>query len=87
MKEYVAIAVAGICFSLSSLATAGKAAAAPDGERISQAQSTPKTMCTQVISCGTKDGKVKEYPTPCDARDDGATSIHPKTGMSCDAAK
>ena len=47
----------------------------------------PKTMCAQVIYCGTKDGKVKEYPTPCDAGDDCATSIHPKTGMSCDAAK
>jgi hypothetical protein len=44
-------------------------------------------MCAQVISCGIKDGKVKEYSTPCDARDDGATNIHPKTGTSCDAAK
>jgi hypothetical protein len=43
------------------------------------------TTCEQVISCGTKDGVRKEYPTPCDARDDGATDIQPKTGPTCEA--
>jgi hypothetical protein len=44
------------------------------------------TVCEQVISCGTKDGVRKEYPTPCAARDDGATDIKPKTGPTCAAA-
>jgi hypothetical protein len=41
-------------------------------------------MCAQVISCGTKNGKRKQYPTPCAAQDDGATNIAPMTGSSCD---
>jgi hypothetical protein len=40
--------------------------------------------CPQVISCGTKDGKRKEYSDPCKAKEDGATNIEPKTGPSCD---
>jgi hypothetical protein len=59
--------------------------AAQDGERL--AQMTSKEMCAQIVSCGTKDGKAKEYPTPCAARDDGATDIHPKTGPACDVSK
>lgn len=47
------------------------------------AQATNEQMCAQVISCGTKNGKRKEYPTPCAAKDDGATQISPKTGPSC----
>jgi hypothetical protein len=43
-------------------------------------------VCEQVISCGTKNGVRKEYPTPCAARDDGATDIRPKTGPTCAAA-
>lgn len=43
--------------------------------------------CEQVISCGTKDGKRKEYPTPCAARDDGATDIKPKTGSTCETTQ
>ena len=42
--------------------------------------------CAQVISCGTKNGVRKQYPTPCAARDDGATNIAPKTGPTCEAA-
>jgi hypothetical protein len=42
--------------------------------------------CEQVISCGTKNGVRKEYPTPCAARDDGATDIKPKTGPTCAVA-
>ncbi|MGY3447765.1 hypothetical protein ACVILH_000107 [Bradyrhizobium sp. USDA 4353] len=45
-----------------------------------------QSTCEQVISCGLKDGKWKEYPTPCAARDDGATNVRPKTGQSCEAA-
>jgi hypothetical protein len=46
-------------------------------------QATHEQMCAQVISCGTKNGKRKEYPTPCAAKDDGATDIAPKTGSTC----
>jgi hypothetical protein len=42
-----------------------------------------QTVCAQVISCGTKDGKRKEYPTPCAAKDDGATDVAPKSGSTC----
>ena len=40
-------------------------------------------VCAQVISCGKKNGQRKEYPTPCAARDDGATHIAPKSGPTC----
>lgn len=43
------------------------------------------TTCVQVVSCGIKDGKPKQYPTPCDAAKDGATNIVPRTGDSCPA--
>jgi len=72
MSKYVAIG-----FALGALAASHRLAAAAD----------IKPLCAQVISCGTKDGKVKEYPTPCNARDDGATGVHPKTGPACDAGK
>ncbi len=54
-----------------------------------QADTTSKSdrVCPQVITCGTKDGERKEYPTPCAAEDDGATDIAPKTGSSCSASK
>jgi hypothetical protein len=57
-------------------------------ERIQQQNRVPgtPTICAQVISCGTKDGRRLEYPTPCAARDDGATDIASKTGPTCDAA-
>jgi hypothetical protein len=42
-----------------------------------------ESVCAQVISCGIKDGKMKEYPTPCAAKEDGATDIKPKQGTSC----
>ena len=44
-------------------------------------------QCAEVISCGTKDGKVKEYRTPCDAEKDGATDVHARQGSSCTAEK
>jgi len=51
-----------------------------NGTQIAQA------VCEQVISCGTKNGVRKEYPTPCAARDDGATNVTPKTDPTCEAA-
>ena len=41
-------------------------------------------FCIQVIACGTKDGKRRQYPTPCDARADGAKDVSPMVGASCD---
>jgi hypothetical protein len=56
------------------------------GERIAAdllVPANPERLCAQVISCGTKNGQRKEYPTPCAAKDDGATHIAPKTGPAC----
>ena len=57
------------------------------GERIAAdlhaAPANPGGVCSQVISCGTKNGQRKEYPTPCAAKDDGATHIAPKSGPTC----
>lgn len=46
-----------------------------------------ETVCAQVITCGLKDGKPKEYADPCKAREDGATNIAPKTAGSCPAVQ
>ena len=51
------------------------------------AQADPGRVCAEVIACGTKNGKRKEYPTPCAAQDDGATNIAPKTGPTCEDSK
>jgi hypothetical protein len=83
MKTYIAMVAIGLALGCVSLPS--RPAAAQHGERF--AQMTSKEMCAQVISCGTKDGKAKEYPTPCAARDDGATDIHPKSGAACDVSK
>jgi hypothetical protein len=57
------------------------------GERIAAdlhvAPANQGGLCAQVISCGTKNGQRKEYPTPCAAKDDGATHIAPKSGAAC----
>jgi hypothetical protein len=57
------------------------------GERLAAdlhvAPANPGAVCAQVISCGTKNGQRKEYPTPCAAKDDGATHIAPKNGPTC----
>ena len=42
-------------------------------------------ICQPIISCGIKNGKMKEYPDPCAARKDGATNIQVKTGPTCDS--
>jgi hypothetical protein len=83
MKTFIVMASIGL--ALSGVAMLTGPTAAQDGERL--AQSTSKEVCAQIISCGTKDGKAKEYPTPCAARDDGATNIHPKTGPACEVSK
>jgi hypothetical protein len=44
-------------------------------------------FCLQVIACGTKDGRRRQYPTPCAARDDGAKDVSPMEGGSCEEAK
>jgi hypothetical protein len=54
--------------------------------RLAQGTAGPRD-CAQVVSCGTKDGKRKEYPTPCAAQDDGATNITPKNGPTCETSK
>lgn len=54
---------------------------------VGQDSTSSDRVCPQVISCGTKDGERKEYPTPCAAEDDGATDIAPKTGETCSASK
>ncbi|WP_080664333.1 Kazal-type serine protease inhibitor family protein [Sinorhizobium meliloti] len=45
------------------------------GFSVAHAGACAETSCVQVISCGLKDGKAKEYPTPCAAALDGATDI------------
>ncbi|MFZ3357710.1 MAG: hypothetical protein WA177_03020 [Xanthobacteraceae bacterium] len=77
-----AIGVAALGLAIGGLAVSEKPAVAY-GTRPAQSA----TMCAQVISCGTKDGKVREYPTPCAAKDDGATDVHPKAGASCETGK
>jgi hypothetical protein len=70
-----------------AVATLLLAEPASAGERIAAdlhvAPANPGVVCAQVISCGTKNGQRKEYPTPCAAKDDGATHIAPKNGPTC----
>ena len=56
----------------------------PRSERLQVSQ---VRMCAQLIHCGTKNGKVKQYPTRCAAEDDGATAIVPMSGASCAKGK
>jgi hypothetical protein len=73
-----------LAFAVSALLTAQRTLA---NEHIAAdlhlAPSQPAAICAQVISCGTKNGQRKEYPTPCAAKDDGATHIAPKSGPTC----
>ena len=78
MKTIAALTIASI--AMTGSVGAAERAGAP---RTRLAQAKPGEVCVQVISCGTKDGKRKEYPTPCAAKDDGATDIAPKSGPSC----
>jgi hypothetical protein len=79
-KCFVLLASAAVLLSSPAFA-----AGARDSVRLAQAQ--PSAACPQVISCGTKNGVRKEYPTPCAARDDGATDIRPRQGATCEALK
>ena len=73
------LAIAG--FLASAPASSNEAMRLLADTRLAQANSA--RICAQVISCGTKDGKRKEYPTPCAAQDDGATNIAPRSGPTC----
>jgi len=84
MKTIVAFALLIVGLPTIGLVSVN-AGAAPAGIRLAQAGSG--RICAQVISCGTKDGKRKEYPTPCAAKDDAATDIAPMTGSTCGDAK
>lgn len=75
-----------ICFLVTLCAFTKESGATEAGIRLAQAAQKPES-CPQVISCGTKNGMRKEYPTPCAAKDDGATDISPKTGSSCSVSK
>lgn len=80
MKTVLTAGLLWSAFALVNASFAGEQLQPRDGIRLAQA------VCEQVISCGMKDGKWKEYPTPCAARDDGATNVKPKTGPTCESA-
>ncbi len=69
----------------SSIAYAGtcRQSESTGGSSKTGASSSSGKLCPQVVSCGTKNGVRKEYPTPCDAEDDGATNIEPKSDVGC----
>jgi hypothetical protein len=57
------------------------------GKSLLVAETKEIKFCVQVIACGTKDGRRRQYPTPCAARDDGAKDVSPMEGGSCEEAK
>jgi hypothetical protein len=57
---------------------------APKGDSL---QMPRDRMCAQVIHCGVKNGKMKQYPTRCAAEDDRAKSIEPMQGPACPQRK
>jgi hypothetical protein len=57
------------------------------GKSLLVAETKEIKFCVQVIACGTKDGRRRQYPTPCAARDDGAKDVSPMEGGSCNEAK
>lgn len=79
MQMIVVLALASLTLLMGEGAFANERIAAD----LRVAPARPATLCAQVISCGTKDGRRKEYPTPCAAKDDGATHITPKNGSTC----
>ena len=70
MKTLWAITLVSGLVGSTNTSSAGEFVGAQNGVRIAQ------VACEQVISCGTKDGKRKEYPTPCAATRMGDTR-HP----------
>jgi hypothetical protein len=85
MRTIVALVLVTAGFLVSNVASSTELVRSPADARLAQAN--PGRVCAQVISCGTKDGKRKEYPTPCAAQDDGATNIAPKSGPTCGDSK
>ena len=79
--------ILSISYLLATVSLATASQASGPNTPIILAQGSKHPECEQVISCGTKDGKRKEYPTPCDAKDDGATDISPRTGATCEQSK
>jgi hypothetical protein len=79
MQKIVALAFAGAALLMADHGFANERLAAD----LRLAPAHPTTLCAQVISCGTKNGQRKEYPTPCAAKDDGATHVTPKNGPAC----
>jgi hypothetical protein len=79
MKTIVALAFASVALLTADDAFANERIAAD----LHMAPAHPAALCAQVISCGTKNGQRKEYPTPCAAKDDGATHITPKSDPTC----
>jgi len=80
MRMSLAIILAGGCIFTSSLALSRES-----GQQTRLAQA--KEECPQVIHCGIKDGKMKQYPTVCAARADGAKNIAPRQGSQCPEIK
>ena len=79
MQTIVALAFVIVALLLAERASANERIAAD----LHLAPAKPEAICAQVISCGTKNGKRQEYPTPCAAKSDGATYIAPRTGPAC----
>jgi hypothetical protein len=79
MWKIVVLAFAGVALVTAEHAFANEHVAAD----LHVTPARPAILCAQVISCGTKNGQRKEYPTPCAAKDDGATHITPKSGPTC----
>jgi hypothetical protein len=79
MQKIVALTSVVAALLIAEYATAAERIAAD----LHVAPANPGGLCAQVISCGTKNGQRKEYPTPCAAKDDGATHIAPKSGPAC----
>ena len=79
MDTFMALAFASVALITAQHAFANERIAAD----LHPAPAHPVALCAQIISCGTKNGQRKEYPTPCAARDDGATQIAPKSGLTC----
>jgi hypothetical protein len=79
MRMIVVLAFASVALLGAEYALANERIAA----ELHVAPSQPAALCAQIISCGTKNGQRKEYPTPCAAKDDGATHIAPKSGPTC----
>jgi hypothetical protein len=79
MQMIVALVFASVALLAPEYAFADERIAAD----LHVAPAHPAALCAQIISCGTKNGLRKEYPTPCAAKDDGATNVAPKSGPAC----